>query len=121
MFCYNLISVYCPVPYYLLWCKRYNGEKLEFNCLFYTKSFLAHRIFMKLKRRAKEGRLVQPQYHTHHFSSISETAAFLVSISVWEKAPFKSSSSPQLCFPASSFTACHCREPDTRSYCRKRP
>lgn len=96
MSCYNLISVYCPVPYYSLWCKRHNGEKLEFNCLFYTKSFLVHRIFMKLKRRAKEGRLVQPQYHTHHFSSISETAAFLVSISVWEKAPFKSSSSPQL-------------------------
>lgn len=51
MFCYNLISVYCPVPYYSLWCKRYNGEKLEFNHLFYAKSFMAHRIFMRAKER----------------------------------------------------------------------
>ena len=88
MFCYNLISVYCSMPYYSLWCKRSNGEKLEFNCLCYTKSFSAYRIFMKLKRAAGEGRLVQPQYHTYPFHSASETAASLVSISVWEKASF---------------------------------
>lgn len=93
MFSYNLISVYCSVPYCSLWCKRTNGEKLEFNCLCYTKSFSAYRIFMKLKRAAGEGRFVQPQYHTCPFHSASETAA---SISVWEKAPFKSSSSPQV-------------------------
>lgn len=49
MFCYNLISVYCPVSYCSLCGKRYNGEKLEFNCLCYTKSFSAYRIFMRAK------------------------------------------------------------------------
>ena len=60
------------------------------------KSFLAYRIFMKLKRAAGEGRLVQPQYHTYPLHSASETAASLVTISFWEKPPFKSSSSPQV-------------------------
>lgn len=55
MFCYNVISVYCPVPYYSLWCKRYNGEKLAFNCLFSTKSLWAHRIFMRTKQMSSGG------------------------------------------------------------------
>lgn len=94
MFSYNLISVYCSVPITHSGARRANGEKLGINCLCYTKSFSAYRIFMKLKRAAGEGRFVQPQYHTCPFHSASETAASLVSISVWEKGSFQIFNSP---------------------------
>lgn len=74
MFCYNLISVYCPVPYYSRCCQGSGGGKLAFNRLFHAKRFSAHRIFMG----AKEGRLVQRQGRAH--PSCSKAAASVASI-----------------------------------------